>query len=188
MNREEIKAILQKNKFICAVKDEDGLNECLRSDCKVVFVLFGNVLNICEIVKKVKDAQKTVFVHIDLIEGLSAKEVAVEFIANNTGADGIISTKQALIKSASSHGLLTVQRFFLIDSLALDNLKKQIKNENMDIIEVLPACSTKIISKIVELTDIPLIASGMIQDQEDVLQALSAGASAVSGTKMDFWK
>lgn len=187
MTKDEIKKIL-KSKYIYAIKDNDGLNSCLSNDSKIVFILYGSVMNICEIVKILKDAGKVAFVHIDLIEGLSSKEVSVEFIAKNTGADGIITTKQALVKSAASHGLLTVQRFFLIDSLAFDNLKKQIKNSPVDIIEVLPACSTKTISEIVKITDLPVIASGMIRDKEDVEDAISAGAIAVSGTNFNIFK
>lgn len=187
MTRDELKSILKENQFVCAIKDDEGLNNVLKSEHKVVFVLYGSIMNICDIIKKLKDANKVAFVHVDLIEGLSAKEVVVEFIAKNTGADGIISTKQGLIKSASSHGLLTVQRFFLIDSLAFSNLKKQLNNTAMDIVEVLPACSTKTISEIIKLTDLPVIASGMIRDKEDVEQALSAGATAVSGTKPEFF-
>jgi len=188
MDRSELKEILSANKYIDAIKDDKGLEACLKSDCKVVFVLYGNIMNICSIVALLKKAEKTVFVHIDLIDGLSSKEVAVEFIAENTKADGIISTKQQLIKSAASHGLLTVQRFFLIDSLALDNLKKQIKTEAMDVIEVLPGYSTKIISELVKITSLPIIASGLLTDNEDALNAFNAGATAVSGTNLKYFK
>ncbi len=187
MTREELKNILNDNRFIYAIKDDNGLENAVKNDSKVVFVLYGTLMNICEIVNKLKANNKTVFVHIDLIEGLSPKEVAVDFIHNNTGADGIISTKQVLIKYASSKGLLTVQRFFLIDSLAYNNLLKQIKNPSLDIIEVLPACSTKIISKILNLTELPVIASGLIQDKNDIEEALNVGAIAVSGTNFDLF-
>ena len=79
MNREELCSLLKEYPVIAAVKDEKGLEECIFANCRVVFILYGNVMNICRIVKRVKDAHKTVFVHIDLIEGLSAKEVAVKF-------------------------------------------------------------------------------------------------------------
>lgn len=187
MTREELKSILKEHKFICAIKDDKGLYDAIKNDCKVVFVLYGTVMNIRNIVRLLKEHDKAVFVHIDLIEGLSTKEVAVEFIADHTGADGIISTKQTLIKSASARGLLTVQRFFLIDSLALSNLIKQIKNSPLDVVEILPACSTKTISKIVRLTELPVIASGLIQDKEDIEAALSVGAIAVSGTNFDLY-
>lgn len=188
MNREELRACLKHTPLIAAVKDEAGLEKCLAADCRVVFILYGNVMNICRIVKRVKEAQKAAFVHIDLIEGLSAKEVAVEYIVQNTGADGIISTKTALIKSAAAHGLLTVQRFFMLDSLAMDTLKKQIRSSGMDVIEVLPGCMPKIIAQIVQMTQIPVIASGLLQDKEDILAALAAGAAAVSGTNYEIWQ
>ncbi|MBE7091634.1 MAG: glycerol-3-phosphate responsive antiterminator [Clostridiales bacterium] len=185
ISNEKLNFVLEQNHFIYAIKDDNGLNNAINNDCKVVFVLYGTVINICDIVKALKDHNKIVFVHIDLIEGLSSKEVAVDYIANNTGADGIISTKQTLIKCASARGLLTVQRFFLIDSLALNNLIKQIKNSPLDYIEVLPACSTKTISKLIKLTNVPIIASGLIQDKEDILSALNVGAIAVSGSNFD---
>ncbi len=188
MDRNELKTLLTANRRIAAVKSESGLSESLKTDCRVIFILYGNVMNICDIVKRVKDANKMAFVHIDLIEGLSAKEIAVEFLANNTGADGIISTKQPLIKSAAAHGLLTVQRFFLIDSLALDNLKKQLRGEIMDVVEILPGCCTKIISQIASMTGLPVIASGLLSDEEDVRLALEAGATAVSGTDSALWR
>ena len=39
---------------IAAVKDEKGLEECLKMDVGMVFVLYGTVCNIGEIVKKGK--------------------------------------------------------------------------------------------------------------------------------------
>ena len=65
---------------IAAVKDEEGLNACLGSEIGIVFVLYGDVCTIPDIVRKLKKGGKTVIVHIDLISGLSAKEVAVNFI------------------------------------------------------------------------------------------------------------
>lgn len=55
-------------------------------------------------------------VHIDLINGLSGKEIAVDFIQKFTRADGIITTKPALIKRARELELSTILRFFVIDS------------------------------------------------------------------------
>ena len=117
----------------------------------------------------------------------AGKSTIFKMLTEEIKPDGIISTKQTLIKCAAAKGLLTVQRFFLIDSLAFSNLVKQIKNTSLDIIEVLPACSTKIISKIVNLTDVPVIASGLIQDKEDIMAALNVGAIAVSGTNFDLF-
>ena len=45
----------------------------------------------------------------------------------------------------------------------------------------------KVIHKLVNEMEIPLIAGGLITDKEDVIHALSAGAIAVSTTLSDVW-
>ena len=65
---------------IAAVKDFEGVERCLESEVKIVFILFGDMCNISEIVEKIKEADKIALVHIDLVEGLSNHEVAVDYI------------------------------------------------------------------------------------------------------------
>ena len=57
-------------------------------------------------------------IHVDLIGGLSTREIAVEFLKNNTEADGIITTKPALVRKARELSMYTVLRYFLLDSMA----------------------------------------------------------------------
>ena len=126
MNR-EFKDALEDSPVIAAIKDEYGLKECLKSDIRVVFILYGDICNIADIVDAVKQTGKMALVHLDLINGLSAKDVAVDFIKKYTKADGIISTKPALIKHAGEIGLTSVLRLFVIDSMAYENIQKHVK-------------------------------------------------------------
>lgn len=172
---------------IAAVKDMDGVLQCLESDSRIVFVLFGDICTIGEIVRTIKKSGRIVIVHIDLINGLSSKEVSVEFIRQNTEADGIISTKPALIKKAKELNLYTVFRFFVIDSLAFENIEKQSRSAEPDFIEILPGVMPKVIRRINNITAVPVIAGGLISDKEDVLSALSAGAISISTTNQKVW-
>ena len=124
MNR-EFKDALEDSPVIAAIKDDNGLKECLKSDIQVVFILYGDICNIADIVDTVKQAGKMALVHLDLINGLSAKDVAVDFIKKYTKADGIISTKPALIKHAGEIGLTSVLRLFVIDSMAYENIDRK---------------------------------------------------------------
>lgn len=126
-------------------------------------------------------------VHIDLITGLSSKEVAVDFIRNNTSADGIISTKPALIKRARELSLYTTLRVFVLDSMAFENIEKQMSVARPDIIEILPGLMPKVIRRVCRLVKVPVIAGGLISDKEDVMAALSAGAISVSTTNQKVW-
>lgn len=76
--------LLEESPIIAAVKSQEGLEHSLKSECKVVFVLFGTICDIDAIVAKIKAAGKIAIVHVDMIQGLSTKKVAVDFIAHNT--------------------------------------------------------------------------------------------------------
>jgi len=176
---------LHKTRIIPAVKSLESVEKCLQEKSKIVFVLFGDIVTIHDIVTKFKNADKMVLVHIDLIEGLNSKDVAVDFIAKNTRADGILSTKANLLKYAKSRGLLSVQRFFVLDSISLLNIEKQFPLDYANALEILPGMMPKVIRRLAGLTDKPVITGGLISDKDDVKLALDAGASAVSTTRLE---
>lgn len=178
---------ITESPIIAAVKSDKGLEQALNTDCSIIFILYGSVCSITSIVERIKAKDKRAFVHVDLIEGLSSKDVAAEFIKTFTKADGVISTKPSVIKAAKELGLITVQRFFLIDSLSLENVMKNINDRHTDIIEVLPGTIPKVIKKITEASRVPVIAGGLITDKEDMVLALKAGAHGVSTTKQELW-
>lgn len=174
--------------IIAAVKDKEGLEECLTTESRIVFILFGDILSITGIVDTLKQHNKTAMVHIDLIAGLTSREVSVDYIKNNTKADGIITTKPALVKRAKEVGLYSVLRFFVIDSMAYENIQKQCSISRPDCIEILPGIMPKVIRKISRASGIPLIAGGLIEDREDIFHALQAGAESISTTNRRVWR
>ncbi|MEG0541927.1 MAG: glycerol-3-phosphate responsive antiterminator, partial [Angelakisella sp.] len=127
-------------------------------------------------------------VHLDLIVGLASKEIAVTFVRSHTKADGIISTKPALVKAAKEQGLITVQRFFLIDSIAMENCRRYMETGMADMIEIMPATMPKIIKQIASTCRVPIIAGGLISDKEDIVLALQAGAMGISSTNRGVWE
>lgn len=174
---------------IAAIKNNKWLNECIHSNCEIIYVLYGDICTIADIVAKIKAAGKIAIVHIDLIIGFSSKDICVDFIRKYTQADGIISTKPHFIKRANELGLLTIQRFFMLDAINYTNVKKHVHENNPDIVEVMPAGLTKMIRYVIEeVGEKPLIASGLVLDKDDVMGALKVGSIAVSTTNMEVWK
>lgn len=179
--------LLEASPVIAAVKDENGLKRCFESECQVVFILYGNICNLSGIVKQVKEHGKYAIVHADLAQGLNSKEIVVDFIKQNTCADGIISTKPLLVKRAVELGLFGVQRTFIIDSLAMSTTKKQIDTFHPDLVEIMPGVMPKVLKEIRAYTDTPIIAGGLISDKKDIMAAFHAGADAISTTKEELW-
>ncbi len=186
--RDIFRKIVEDCPVIAAVKDMEGLEKCLSSDIQAVFVLFGNICNIVDIVNRIKEAGRMAVVHIDLVAGLSSREISVDFIKENTRADGIISTRQPLITRAKELGLLAVQRFFVIDSMALESvLRHREYAARPDFIEILPGTMPKIFRRVCAEIQTPVIAGGLISDKEDIMAALGAGACAISTTNPQVW-
>jgi len=63
--------LLEENPIIAAVKNESELDIVLDSDVQVIFVLFGDILNIKEISEKINSKNKIGIVHIDLVDGIT---------------------------------------------------------------------------------------------------------------------
>jgi glycerol uptake operon antiterminator len=176
------------NPVIAAIKDDAGLEKCLSCEnIHIVFVLYGDICTIPNIVRRIKEAGKTAIVHADLIAGLSNKEIAVDFIHQATQADGIISTRQPFIRRAKDLHMHTILRVFVLDSIALSSLER-LENVHPDFVEVLPGTMPKTIRKVCSIVSVPVLTGGLIADKEDVITALEAGAVAISSTNQDVWE
>jgi glycerol-3-phosphate responsive antiterminator len=185
--KKEFKEALLDSPIIAAIKDEEGLEKCKDSDSRVVFILYGDICSIPDIVDEVKASGKIALVHLDLIAGLNSKEIAVDFIRKYTRADGIITTKPALVKRARELSLYTILRLFVIDSMAYENIDRQLAAARPDVIEILPALMPKVIGRICRQTSIPVIAGGLVSDKEDVMELLEAGVTSISSTNPNVW-
>lgn len=178
---------LADDPVIASVKDASALDDVLASDRGVVFVLYGSVLDVADVVDRAKAAGKTVFVDVDLLDGFAARDVVVTWIAQHTRADGVLSTKSTLVRAAKRAGLVAVQRFFLVDSFSYHQLPRVVEQARPDAIEILPGCMPRVITWLREDTDVPVIAGGLVCDKADVVAALGAGAVAVASSNRDVW-
>ena len=154
---------LQSNPIIAAVRDDEGLEACLQADVQTVFVLYGDICGIAGIVRRIKDAGKIAIVHADLITGLAAKEISVDFLHSTTLADGIISTRTNMIQRAKELQMIAILRVFLIDSMAFDAALGA-RNLKPDAIDILPGLMPSMIRKVRQMTGIPVLTGGLITD------------------------
>ncbi len=181
---------VEANPVIAAIKDDEGLEECLRSDIGIVFILYGDIGSIVDIVRRLKDAGKIAMVHMDLISGMQPKEVSVDYIRKYTGADGIITTKYNLIAHARELGLNTILRIFVLDSTSMETLERSGRADSVqpDIIEVLPGTLLPdVIQRLNAICRVPVMVSGLITAKSEVYNALKNGAISISTTRRALW-
>ena len=182
-----IKDLLEENPVIAAVKNDEQLDLAVNSSAQIIFVLFGDVMNIKKISEIIASKNKMGIIHIDLVEGFTNKEVVIRYVKEETRFDGIISTKPQVIKLAKKYDLVGVQRVFIFDTISLNTVKNHMISE-CDAIEVLPGIIPKVLGIISKYSNKPVVAGGLIETKEEVMQALSSGATCISTTKKEIWE
>jgi glycerol uptake operon antiterminator len=175
------------SKVIAAIKTDDEFNLSLNSNADTIFHLSPNILKIKKQTTIAHSYGKRIFIHIDLAEGI-AKDLYGIKVLKNIGVDGIISTKTNLIKFANEEGLKTIQRFFVIDTRSIDSISESLKQSKANMIEIMPGIVTKIISRLKEKVNVPIIAGGLIETKIEIDEALKAGAYAISTSNIGLWK
>ena len=176
-----------KKAVIAAVRDSNVLNTFALDGIDTVFLLATNIIELSATVARVQSEGKEIFVHADFAEGVGKDRFGMQFI-KNTGANGVISTRANIIKAARDVGLKTVQRIFIVDSQSIETAIESTRSSKPDMIEIMPGVVPKVISAMKARTDIPIIAGGLVSDADDVKNAISAGAIAVSTSNTDLWK
>lgn len=182
-----LEELLIENPVIAAIRNDEDLEKVINSDALIVFVLYGNIMNIKQICEKLKSASKIVFVHIDFIDGLKGDALGLAFIKESGHPYGIITTKPTNIKQAKQLGFCTIQRIFILDSLSLQTGIKNIQSVRPDAVEVMPGVASKIIKRLENEVHVPIIAGGLIENKKDVIESISAGALAISTARRELW-
>ncbi|MGV8981374.1 glycerol-3-phosphate responsive antiterminator [Clostridium sp.] len=178
---------IRENPVIAAVNDLEKLEKAIKSPCEIIFLLTGNIFNLQELVNNVKASGKSVFVHLDLIEGFSRNACALKYINEIIKPNGIITTKSSLIRSAKEMGLFSIQRLFMLDALSLESGISSIRTIRPDAVEILPGIMPRVTKTISTEVNIPIITGGLISDKEDVIASIKAGAIGISTSKEEIW-
>lgn len=175
-----------EGRIIPAVRNSEDLALALKSNVKSVFLLNTNIETVAKQIQDAHEHGKKLYVHIDLADGIGKDEYGIKYLSA-LGADGIISTRTNIIKTAKRLGVFTVQRFFIVDSRSIDTTVESVSASKADVIELMPGTIGKVISKVKNLIDMPIVAGGVIETEEEVETALAHGAIAVSTGKKDLW-
>jgi glycerol uptake operon antiterminator len=174
-------------KIIAAARNNDELVSATKSKVDIIFMLVPNIEEIENQAKIVHKAGKKLFIHLDLAEGIGNDEYGIRYV-KKAGIDGIISTRTNIIKMAKKEGLLTIQRFFIVDSHSVETTLESAKSSKADMVEVMPGVVPKVIERLKNELSAFVVAGGLIETQEEIEDAINAGATAITIGKHEFWK
>lgn len=171
---------------IAAVRNEQEMDAAIQARAKLIFCLNPNILTLEETVRKVHDAGKKIFLHMDLAEGVGKDKAGLIYV-KKAGVDGVISTRVNIIKAAKDVGLFCIQRFFIVDSHSIDTTIESVKSSRPDMVEIMPGIISKVICELKAVLNIPVIAGGLIETRQEIEEAARSGATAVSTSRQELW-
>ncbi|MPM96720.1 Glycerol uptake operon antiterminator regulatory protein [bioreactor metagenome] len=126
-------------------------------------------------------------IHIDLLEGIGKDRAGFTCLAR-LGVTAIITTKIHIAKLAREHGMIVIQRLFIVDSEAVRTGIKMANHFKPDAIEVLPSTvPERVVKTFILETGLPILAGGCIYDEDNVKETLSKGVVAVSTHQRKLW-
>ena len=173
-------------KVIAAVKNDEDYIKAINSSVDTIFLLSSDIFTIKN---KIDDAHKNgkrIFVHFDFINGLGKDKFGIKYV-KHIAPDGIISVKPNIIKQSREAGLISIQRFFVVDSKAIDTAFEMIESVKPNMIEIMPGVAYKAIKSFSDRLSIPVIAGGLISTHEEIENAVSFGAEAISTGNVSLW-
>lgn len=174
---------LRGNPVIAAYRSVESARLRELDRIRVVFILGGTIFDLPGIVEEARGTGKLLLVDIDLLKGIGKDGPGVRFLAKESHVDGVITTRSNLIKSIQKEGLIAVQRLFVLDSESLAGGLGVIEKSAPDAVEVLPGLILpKIMQRIRTATSVPVIAGGLITEEDEVRRILDSGALGVSTT------
>lgn len=182
--KSKLKEIFESTPIIAAAH-EHNWNDAIVSPAKVILCCAANIMTIEEKVKEIHSHGKVAFVNVDLSEGVGRDKSGIEFLAK-CGVDGVVSTRGNLVKFARELGLITVQRFFALDTKGISGINDLSAVTRPDYIEIMPGVIEKIIRQFAN-GNIPVLVGGLIDTKEEITSALNSGAVAISTSKKDLW-
>ncbi len=179
--------MLQDQKIIPAISNHQDLRKFLTLPLTYGILMNFQLAQLPELVKLMKDNQKKVLIHSELIRGLSSDEYGAIYLIQTLNVDGIISSKPKVIDVCKKRKVIGIFRFFLKDSISLNQSLEMAKKMEPEYLEVLPATGTDILQEIMQRTSSKVLMGGLIKSKEQIAKCLNAGAVAVTTSNTNFW-
>lgn len=179
--------MLQDQKIIPAISNHQDLRKFLSLPLTYGILMNFQLAQLPELVKLMKENQKKVLIHSELIKGLSSDEYGAIYLIQTLNVDGIISSKPKVIEVCKKRKVIGIFRFFLKDTISLNQSLEMARKIEPEYLEVLPATGTAILTEIMQRTSGKILMGGLIKNKEQIQKCLHAGAVAVTTSNIDFW-
>ena len=178
---------LERNPVVPAVRSEgEALEKALSGDHPAILVLGGDVFELSDRIGA-RERRPPVIVNVDLVGGIAGDVTGIRFLSQHV--EGIISTNRRVIELGNTTDLITIQRLFALDGMAMERGLKLTKRTKPKCLEILPGLAyPRMATSYPELLEHPVLAGGFIRSSEELSSILDAGAVGASTSHQELWK
>lgn len=185
---EEVTRHLRGHPVIPALRVSRDIERICLLPPRVVFLLGTSLGDYAEQMAALRKAGHSIFVHVDLVEGLKSDLAGFDFLLKEALPDGVISTHKGVLDLAKKNGLLRILRVFMLDSEAMNKGRHLVQSVHPDFVELLPAVGVPSVEeKNLRGFASPLIAGGLVTTIEQIHAILRKGIVAVSTSESSLW-
>ncbi len=188
MENSEIIGKIEENPIIAAVRQQYDFEVALESAVTTIFLLNEDMLNAKELIERIKAKGKNVLFNVDSPKNFEKGREAVDYICDTIRPDGIITSESNNIKYAKEKGMFSILKLSLVDSLSYETAVNAALSDKPDMIEILPGIIPKVLKQYCSQVNIPVIAGGLIDSKEDIVNIIRAGALGAAAGKKELWE
>lgn len=177
---------LTRHPVIATLYGPDEIDCFVQSTAEVAIVANVDLRKLHRVVAALTKADKYVIVNIDSCDGLSQDKGGVEYLAD-IGVTSLVSTRVATIQRGNRAGLVTMQKVFVTDRSTWPRSVKALEQSDPNLVQLMPAPMLARLSAQDRKALPPIVASGFVCNEADVLAILGGGAVAVSTSDTELW-
>ncbi|MDR3096726.1 MAG: glycerol-3-phosphate responsive antiterminator [Paraburkholderia sp.] len=177
---------LTRHPVIATLYGVEEIDCFMQSAAEVAIVANVDLRKLHRVVAALTKADKYVIVNIDSCDGLSQDKGGVEYLAD-IGVTSLVSTRVATIQRGNRAGLVTMQKVFVTDRSTWPRSVKALEQSDPNLVQLMPAPMLARLSAQDRKVLPPIVASGFVCNEADVLGILGGGAVAVSTSDTELW-
>ncbi|MDD3712849.1 MAG: glycerol-3-phosphate responsive antiterminator [Candidatus Izemoplasmatales bacterium] len=175
-------------RVIPAISNHKKLKEFLETDLVFGILMNFQLAQLEDLVRQMKAKNKKVLIHSELIKGLASDEYGAIYLIQVLNVDGIISSKPKVIEVCKKRGILGIYRFFIKDTISLEQSLDIGRRLRPDYVEILPAACFDLIGDIKKDLNAKVLMGGLIQDEAQANNCFNHGAIAITTSKSELWQ
>jgi len=188
-NGKKIIKELKINPIIPCTNSFSDILEPKFENIRVVLLYDLNIIDLFKIAKKNIEKKKEIILNVDMIEGISCDKNGLSFLKEYLKINTIASSSPKVINYSKKLGFTIVQTLFMFDTKSLEKGMELIKQSKPDFIDIRPGISFLKVENFIKnnITNTPIICSGLIQTESDIKNILNKKAIAVTTSNKALW-